>query len=125
MVVCVSEVSRLSVIVAAREFETFVPRFQNALQQVLEEIGIPAATIEKERKEMNDVAFAHTKNRSVLGTMNDFFFQLRWALKERPDFSPLDHALSLSRIPVGPYPHYRIPADETRAVMEFQGRTPI
>jgi hypothetical protein len=107
----------LSVLVAARDFDAFVPRFQNSLREVLEEIGVPSAAIEKEVREMNQVAFARTKSRSVLGTLNDFFIHLRWALKDRPDLSPLDHALRLSQIPVGPHPNYRFPADEALKLM--------
>ena len=114
LVLCVSEVSRLVVILAARNFDAFVPRFQSASREVLEEIGVGSSAIEKELAEMNDVGFARTKNRSVLGTINDFSHHLRWLAKDRPDFSLVDCALYLSQIPVGPYPDYKIPAHLTR-----------
>lgn len=125
LVLCVSEVSRLVVILAARNFDTFVPRFHSTAREVLQEIGIRPSAIEKELAEMNDAAFARTKNRSVLGTINDFSHHLRWLAKDRPDFSLIDCALYLSQIPVGPYPDYKIPAQLTRQLFGAEVVTPF
>jgi hypothetical protein len=49
----------------------------DAVRDRLAAIGVAAADIEEERRQMSEVVFARTNNRSVLGTMNDYAFMAR------------------------------------------------
>jgi uncharacterized protein DUF6933 len=113
LVMFVSERSRLSALVAGRDFGTLAPRFQLAVVEVLKGLGIPRMAIENEQQSMRDVAFASTRSRSVLATMNDYFKNLRWSLEVKPHFTLAEYALDLSETPVGPL-NYVTPGDLTR-----------
>ena len=93
-----------------------VPRFQLAVVEVLKELGVAKVAIEKEQYSMRDVLFAGTRSRSVLGTMNDYFKSLRWALELKPHSTLCEYALDLSETPVGPL-DYMTPADLTRKLL--------
>ena len=51
---------------------------------------------------MEQVRFARTASRSVLGSMIDLSYQTRWMLDARPGMTLDDVALELSRVPCGP-----------------------
>lgn len=44
---------------------------------MLAAIAVPAADIEEELREMSEVVFGRTHNRSVLGTMNEYAFMAK------------------------------------------------
>ena len=93
VVLCVSETSRLPVVLAARELRTLGTRLPVALGLVLADLMISWPAITWELAAMSTVVLAKTASRSVLGTLNDFAISLTWALAERPDTSL--HQLSL------------------------------
>ena len=80
MILLVSEKSRLPVLVPARQLESFEKRFRRSLRDLLREIGIPAKAIRRELAEMEELVYARTNSRSVLGTMNDYIGFLLGAL---------------------------------------------
>ena len=76
VILLVNEPSRLAAMLPAREFSTLARRIPEAIAEVLRDLGISQAAIARERREMQEVAFAKTASRSVLGTMNDLAFQM-------------------------------------------------
>lgn len=68
----ISERSRLPVIIPAREARQLPAVFPEAVCQMLAIVGVPPGDIAAERSRMREMAFGRTRNRSVLGTMNDY-----------------------------------------------------
>lgn len=102
VILLVSERSRLAVLVHARQLDRFERRFADAVADLLLDIGVPAESVAREREAMNDLVYARTNSRSVLGTMNDYTFALRIHLEEEPEKTLHEIALILSTTPVGP-----------------------
>lgn len=116
LVLFVSEVSRLGVLLEARDFSTLVSWFQTAVVKLLHQLGIPAKAVEEEERAMKEVVFARTKSRSVLGTINVFSEHLYWAFELRPGLSLQEYSLELSgTIILRPVPG--IPADSAKKLM--------
>ncbi len=71
-VLCLSEPTLLPVVLPARKAE-FPARFSDYLWQVLRGIGVPAEAIDRETALASaNPVFAKTRNRSLLGALNDF-----------------------------------------------------
>jgi hypothetical protein len=75
LILCTSERSLLSVLVAAKDARMLLPgRLPLALGALLMNLGVPFDAIRTEVSEMEPVVYAKTVNRAVLGTMTDFNF---------------------------------------------------
>jgi hypothetical protein len=70
----ISERSRLPVIVPLREAKRLSTVFPGAVCDRLAVVGVSAADLAEECAQMSGMVFARTRNRSLLGTMNDFAF---------------------------------------------------
>jgi uncharacterized protein DUF6933 len=70
----ISERSRLPVVIPIREVKRLETVFPDAVCDVLAAVGVAADDIADERSRMSEIAFGRTRNRSVLGTLNDFAF---------------------------------------------------
>jgi hypothetical protein len=116
----ISERSRLPVVLPIREAKRLGAVFPDAVCERLALVGIAAADIADERARMSEIAFARTRNRSLLGTLNDFAFMAQSvdARRVEPE-SPEELMQFLSQTPVLPLDGAR-PIDLTRAL--FQGR---
>lgn len=77
-IMCVSQKSRLAVVVNAAPYSTFTDRIQNAICELLKVIGVTDSNIDSERLKMTPVVLAKTDDKSILGTMNDYRFQLEY-----------------------------------------------
>jgi hypothetical protein len=99
LVLCVSERSLLPVVIPAREARTLVPRFRDALSELLVLLGVPTTEIERELAAMVDVRIGRTASRQILGSMNDF---LRMLSYRRPGTSLLEESRKLAEAPCGP-----------------------
>ena len=77
-IMCVSQKSRLAVVVNAAPYSTFTDRIQNAICDFLKVIGVTDSNIDSERLKMTPVVIAKTDDKSILGTMNDYRFQLEY-----------------------------------------------
>ena len=97
-----SEATLLTVIVHARNRVTILPRFHEALEELLLALGQPRPLIQLELAQMSDYIVAKTASRSVLGSMRDLALQVRWRLQTQEHWSPLTIALELSEVPCGP-----------------------
>ena len=102
LVLCVSERSLLPVVLLAKENQTLAPRLGAAVGEVLLRLGVAPALAEREQTEMRSFAYGRTKNRRVLGSLNDLMFQLSWYLHDRPEASLLEHSLQLAETPCAP-----------------------
>ena len=70
----VNEATLLPVLVELAPAKEVATRFPAALGKVLESIGVPMDLIIGEVEAMNEVSFAKTASRSILGSMTDFAF---------------------------------------------------
>src|SRR6476619_4485276 len=70
----ISERSRLPVVIPIREVKRLGTVFPDAVCERLSIVGVAAADIADERMRMSELAFGRTRNRSLLGTLNDFAF---------------------------------------------------
>ncbi|HRW09793.1 MAG TPA: hypothetical protein P5121_32050 [Caldilineaceae bacterium] len=127
-ILCVSERARLPVLLPAKDAKNFPARLQETLQLLLTAFGISPSLIQGEIAEMQEIVYAKSASRSVLGTMNDYgtalsFYDLRTA-------NPLmgyEASLWLAEIPSGAMAYERpdvvtprlfaadAPADATRS----------
>jgi len=117
MILLVSERSRLPVLVPARQLDSFEKRFRRALGDLLRDIGIPAEAIRRELAEMQELVYARTNSRSVLGTMNDYTGFLLGALAEEPEKSLRELAVELSKLRAGPLGYAR-PCEVVRSLLD-------
>lgn len=104
----VSEHSRLAVVTPAIETRLLAVHLARYLSILLDRLNAKREWIDAEIRQMIDVRYATTKRRSVLGTMNDYKFQIQSHLAESLEESELEIALHLSVCPVGPL-QYRSP----------------
>ena len=98
-ILCVSSTSRLAVILEAAPYMSFPDRLSDAVSEVLRAIGVEEEKIQEEREQMNEFKLAKTANKSILGSLNEYRFQLEaHAYMGRLDFSePLEMSLYLSK----------------------------
>jgi hypothetical protein len=83
LVLFTAEKSRLSLLVEAKDAGGLPERLRAALSEVLSTLGVPPKLIHAELAQMQDVTFAPTANRVVLGTMTDFAFEASYLLGEQ------------------------------------------
>lgn len=100
LILLISERSRLPVLLWARDAKHFPSAFPDALARVLWGLGIEAAAINRELAALDEIAFAATNDRSLLGTLNDFAHMLQWQLPDDPHLDLVAAALALSHTPV-------------------------
>lgn len=99
VVLLVSERTLLPVVVPARETRTLAARFPPALAEVLAQLKVPSAVIDREVRAMAEPRIGKTASRQVLGSMNEFvrLMPYRW-----PPGSLTAVALELAETPCGP-----------------------
>lgn len=105
LILCVSERTLLPVVVTARDARSLGARLARSLREILLRLGVPPVNVDAEQSQMNSVSFGPTRNRRVLGTINDFLFQLSWHFHDRPSTTLADAALWLARTPCKPINH--------------------
>lgn len=96
----VSEKTFLPALVSAAPISTLVPRLRVGVGDMLLALGVPDAAVAREIAQMDEVAYAKTASRQVLGIMNDFARPLGFFLDEEP--SLLAVALKLAETPCSP-----------------------
>ena len=98
LVICVSERSLLPIFVEAKG-AAFAERFRQAVESVMECLGVERAFVERESHEMSQVALGPTSNRRALGSMNELAFLSRELIKERPKIELTDLAAEIAETP--------------------------
>lgn len=98
----VHEETLLPVLVPLAPASTLVKRFPASLAKMLSALGIDAGFIATQIAAMDEVQYAKTSNRSVLGIMNQFSYLAEDFHEHlaRPDLLVL--SLKLAHIPCGP-----------------------
>ena len=116
----ISERSRLPVVIPIRERKRLAEVFPDAVCEVLGNVGVAVADIADERSRMSEIAFGRTRNRSLLGTLNDFAFMAQVGSAQRPEPErPEELMRFLAQTPILPL-HGASPIELTRAV--FRGK---
>jgi hypothetical protein len=99
LVICVSERSLLPVFVEAKERSTFAERFQEAVQSVMECVGVTRSFIERELHEMLQVGLGATSSRRALGSLNELSFLSRDSIDQRPRLDLTQLAVEIAETP--------------------------
>jgi hypothetical protein len=116
----ISERSRLSVVIPIREGKRLAEIFPDAVCEALSNVGVAASDIADERSRMSEIAFGRTRNRSLLGTLNDFAFMAQVGNARRPEpETPEELMRFLAQTPILPLDGAS-PIELTRAV--FRGK---
>ena len=114
----ISERSRLPLVIPIREGKRLAQVFPDAVCKVLDNVGVSAAHIADERSRMSEIAFGRTRNRSLLGTLNDFAFMAQVGSARRPEpETPEELMRFLSQTPILPMDGAS-PIELTRAALE-------
>ena len=116
LVLLVNERTRLAAVLPARPIATLAGRIPEAILEVLRELGAAADVLEGERRAMGEVGFARTASRSVLGTMNDFSFNVDLRTEADEELDLLNVAMFLNRMPLSPLDYGR-PDDVASALL--------
>ena len=99
----ISERSRLPVVLPISEAKRLGTVFPDAVCEVLAIVGVAAADIARERFAMSELAFGRTRNRSLLGTLNDFAFMAQQGNVNRTEpESPEELMQFLAQTPILP-----------------------
>ncbi len=123
LVLCTSERSLLTVVVARKNLPALPDRLAHAALMLLHDIGVPAWDAGRELKEMAAARFARTNSRTVLGSMNEFSFMAPWYLND-PGLSGglAELAFRLADTPCGPLDGER-PRDVARRLLSEAAST--
>jgi uncharacterized protein DUF6933 len=99
----ISERSRLPVVIPIREGKRLASVFPEAVCEVLAHVSVADEDIADERSRMSEIAFGRTRDRSLLGTLNDFAFMAQSvdARRTEPE-SPEELVRFLSQTPILP-----------------------
>ncbi|KAB2966081.1 MAG: hypothetical protein F9K16_00235 [Thermoanaerobaculia bacterium] len=123
LVLAVSERSLLAVVLPARDLKNLRRHFLRAVRGRLERVGVGEAAVEAEVARLQPLAYGVTRSRSVLGSINDFVFQLK-ARAAHPlgrDWTPQSFEDELGEIPCSPL-GYEHPAAVARRLLAAESR---
>ena len=97
----ISERSRLPVVLPITESKRLTTVFPDALCERLAIVGVNPEDIAGERARMSEIAFGRTRNRSLLGTLNDFAFMAQQGNRNRVEpESPEELMWFLAQTPI-------------------------
>ena len=104
LVICVSERSLLTVVFPARGLSEISVHFLRGLRDRLQRLRVPPEVIERELAHYVPLAFGKTANRSTIGSMNEFVFQLKAKVDYDPDWQWTPSLLEddLATVPCAP-----------------------
>ncbi len=125
VVLATSDRSLLTVILPARSLRTTLEaNLRDAVGALLAAMNVPAEIVQRELVEMQAITYSAAKNRSVIGSINEFAFCLGIYLESMDD--PLQLSLRLSEVPmsaVGTKSHYGIPCVVARELLTGPSRS--
>lgn len=120
LIIFVNERSLLTVAVPEWEAENLVPLFRLRVANLLGMIGISAKGVSREMKHLDNVQFARTASRRILGSLNDIAWNYQWLAEEAEGEKglSLSHVeLNLSQMPQRPL-GYKSPVDVAKELLE-------
>lgn len=82
IVVALNDVSLLSVVLPGNNLGRLLTSFRDRVMRHYVRLGMPPDLVASEEAAMRCIQVDRTNSRSVLGSMNDFVFQLRWRFSE-------------------------------------------
>ena len=106
----VSERSLLAVLIPARELANLPASLTSAFTELMGAMGAPRKAMEVEVARMQELSFGPTANRSVLGSMNDMIFAVKFLLSHSPEKRLIDLAIDLGETPYSAL-KYKYPRD--------------
>jgi hypothetical protein len=119
----ISERSRLPVVIPSCEAKRLAAVFPDAVCEVLAIVGVSSSDIADECSRMSEIGFGRTRNRSLLGTLNDFAFMAQHGNRTRTESeSPEELVRFLSQTPILPLGGAS-PIELTRAAFEVPSTT--
>ncbi len=98
----VNDRTLLPVFVGLAPATALARRFPDQLGRVLEAIGTPIEFVLQEVGAMNAVSYDKTRDRSVLGSMNEFAFMANWRRNENGADDLVALSVDLAGTPCGP-----------------------
>ena len=99
----ISERSRLPVVIPIGASKRLESVFPDVVCEVLAKVGVTAGDVARERSQMSEIAFGPTRNRSLLGTLNDFAHMAKYAHASRSEpESPEELMRFLAKTPILP-----------------------
>ena len=99
IVLATSERSLLTVLLPARQLrESIEISFQAAVAELLAALQLPAQIVSRELAAAQPISFAAASNRRVIGSMNEYVWQLGSYLTRTGD--PLELSLQLNKTPM-------------------------
>lgn len=111
LVLCVNDLSLLSVIVAGRQFPNILSAITARIVKRLRRMGLSEELLLQEHLAMQVVEVQPSNSKSVLGSMNDFVHGLKWQVRSRFDVEALDELEDmLSETPMGAL-NYQYPVE--------------
>ena len=114
-----SERSLLTVLLPARQLrESIEISFQAAVAELLAALQLPAQIVSRELAAAQPISFAAASNRRVIGSMNEYVWQLGSYLTRTGD--PLELSLQLNKTPmsaVGSMSNYGFPDEVARDLL--------
>lgn len=114
----ISERSRLPVVIPIREARRLAAVFPDAVGEALAAIRVSGSDITDERSRMSEIGFGRTRNRSLLGTLNDFAMMARHGNRARAEPESAEELIRfLSQTPILPLGGAS-PIELTRAAFE-------
>ena len=114
----ISERSRLPLVLPIIELKRLSAVFPDAVCERLAIVGVITENIADERARMSKIAFGRTRNRRLLGTLNDFAFMAQQGNANRAEpESPEELMQFLSQTPILPLDGAS-PIELTRAAFE-------
>jgi hypothetical protein len=119
IVLATSERSLLTVLLPARQLrESIEISFQAAVAELLAALQLPAQIVTRELAAAQPISFAAASNRRVIGSMNEYVWQLGSYLTRTGD--PLELSLQLNKTPmsaVGSKSNYGFPDEVARDLL--------
>ena len=123
IVMATSEGSLLTVLLPARELRaSLAPNLRLAVRNLLMALDVPSHAVQREIAAMGPVALAKAVNKRVIGSINEFAYQLFAYVGQTSD--PLELALRLSDTPmsaIGAKSTYGIPMNVARELLHASG----
>lgn len=114
LVLAVSEPTRMGVVIDAAPYALIPERFGQGLFKALLYLDIPADMAAKEAESMRDMELAASSSRSVLGTLNQFAYQIESDLWHGKACSARDLTCRLAEMVVIKPKDVGFPADRVR-----------